>query len=81
MMRKRILLLAMLSIVLLSIPVFVSANDKTATAGLHQERQLSLKSLDDKLKRFVYTSDYNFEYPRCCAWNICNWAICWGKQI
>lgn len=63
MMRKRILLLAILSIFLLSAPVIVSANDKTATAGLHQERQLSLKSLDNKLKRFVYTSDYNFEYP------------------
>lgn len=41
----------------------VAHGEETATASLHQERELSLQPLKDGMKRFVHTSDYKFEYP------------------
>lgn len=62
-MRKtRNLLISGISIALLSLPM-VAHGEETATASLHQERELSLQPLKDSMKRFVHTSDYTFEYP------------------
>lgn len=60
--KTRNLLISAISIALLSVPVIVHG-EETTTASLHQEREFSLKPLDDKMKRFVHKSDYQFEYP------------------
>ncbi|CDQ40645.1 MULTISPECIES: putative glycoside hydrolase [Virgibacillus] len=64
MQRKRGLIVAILSTVLLSIPAIVSGEDAQEIKP-HHEREISLKplELENTMKRFVHTSSYDFEYP------------------
>lgn len=68
--KKQLITLACAGILLIGMATVLLVTDRTSgkeiqQVSMHQERQTSVKSIDEnkKMQRFTYDSGFNFEYP------------------